>query len=77
MKPPNEGDPIWFTNNNDAPDPNPAPGIVTAVHAGAAIDCEITLSDNSTRIEANVNAPDPAVDYFRFWERRDDLEIEG
>lgn len=58
----NVNDPVWFYDINNAPDPHPAPGIVTAVNGETDYDIEITLSDNSIRAERHVGPQEPAVD---------------
>ncbi len=52
----NVGDPVWFY---DIADPNPAPGVVTAVNGENDFDVEVF---GETRTEKHVGAQIPAID---------------
>ncbi|MEA3053539.1 MAG: hypothetical protein QOG72_2442 [Sphingomonadales bacterium] len=73
---PDVDDPISYFNNYDPPEPNPAPGVVDKAYPDGSIDCTITLADYGTRRELRVPAPDPTIDYFRYWEPGGPIEPE-
>lgn len=74
QRPPQAGDPINFFNNNDPADSNPFPTVIDSVNVDGSINCTVERGGQPVE-EESVNAPDPVVSYYRYWEPRTELEL--